>query len=216
MSLIAEFSVSSPELTLYEATTAVPGVTLELTNQIATDPERPVLFFWAVGDCLAEFDSAVRDDWTLTDVETYTELETRQLYRAQLSPEVELVSYPVWVAAGGSRLESTCSKGVWRNRFRFPDRDALHRIRQWCLDNDISFTLHHLYRESVEDGVGSGHDLTDDQVRTLTRAYESGYYEIPRRATAGDLAEDLGVSQQAVSERLRRAYAELIEACVLQ
>jgi hypothetical protein len=214
MSLIAEFSVSSPRLALYEATTAVPEATIELTNQVATDPERPVLFFWASCGDIEEIDSAVREDPTLTDVETYTDLGNKRFYRAHLSPEAGIVAYPVWVEAGASRLESTCSQGVWRNRFRLPDRKTLHNLRAWCLENDVSFSLHGLHRETA--GVGNDDQrLTDDQIRTLTRAYEAGYYEIPRRATAADVAEDLGVSQQAVSEQLRRAYATLIEEYVL-
>jgi len=32
-----------------------------------------------------------------------------------------------------------------------------------------------------------------------------GYFSVPREATAGDVADRLGVTKQAVSERLRRA-----------
>jgi hypothetical protein len=47
--------------------------------------------------------------------------------------------------------------------------------------------------------------LTPVQRRTLVVAIEQGYFEIPRQSTLDDLAADLGVSKQAVSERLRRA-----------
>jgi predicted DNA binding protein len=45
-------------------------------------------------------------------------------------------------------------------------------------------------------------------------AYERGFFDIPRRATAADLAAELDVSRQAVSERLRRGYAALVETHV--
>jgi predicted DNA binding protein len=43
-----------------------------------------------------------------------------------------------------------------------------------------------------------------------------GYYEVPRRVELEDLAEVLGVSRQAVSERLRRATGALARATVFR
>lgn len=210
MSLIVEFSVSSPELTLCETTSSVPSVKIELTDMIGTDPDRPVLFFWVTGDNLEAFDAELETDWSVTNVELYTELGEHRLYRVVLSSAVELVSYPVWVEAGGARLDSTCRNGVWRNRMRFPDRESFDEVRQWCLDNDIEFTLHRLYREA-DDGWENETAVSTQQARTLELAYENGYYEIPQGTTAARIADDLDISQQAVSERLHRAHATLIE-----
>lgn len=215
MSIIAEFSVTSPDLTLVEATTSVPSVTLELTEQAATDPERPVIYFWANGADLDAFETALAEDWTVTDVQCYTDLGDRRLYRAQLSDDLDLVSYPIWVEAGGVRLGSTCQNGVWRNRFRFPDRESFHEVREWSAENGLEFTLHNLFTET-DNGHGPGKtSLSPEQRETLVAAYESGLYDIPQRVTAADLAAELGISQQAVSERLHRAYATLVEEYVL-
>ena len=43
------------------------------------------------------------------------------------------------------------------------------------------------------------------------RAVEGGYYSIPRRMSAQDLADEFGISDQAVTERLRRAIVTLTE-----
>jgi hypothetical protein len=53
--------------------------------------------------------------------------------------------------------------------------------------------------------------LSDVQRETLRVAYESGYYSVPRAAALGELAARLGVSHQAISERLRRGVGSLIE-----
>ena len=53
--------------------------------------------------------------------------------------------------------------------------------------------------------------VTDKQRKALTRAFESGYYDIPRGVTTEELATDLGISHQALSERFRRAHKGLIE-----
>jgi predicted DNA binding protein len=215
MGLIAEFSVTSPELTLVEATKAVPSVTLELTAEHATDPERPVLFFWANGAELDAFDDALAADWSVTDVEMYTDLGDRRLYRAQLSDAVEIVSYPVWVEAGGVQLSATCQNGVWRNRFRFPDRDSFRDVREWSVDNGLEFTLHTLYTET-DNGHGPGETaLSPEQREVLEAAHEAGLYEIPQRASASDLADELDVSPQAISERLHRAHSTLVEEHII-
>lgn len=215
MGLIVEFSVSSPELALCEVTSSVPSVQVELTNMIGTDPDRPVLFFWVDGAGIDAFHDELRDDWSVTSVELHTDLDDRRLYRAMLSPEVELVSYPVWVEAGASRLNSTCQDGVWRNRMRFPDRESFDEVRQWCLDNDIAFTLHRMYTETTSESREHHTAISPQQAKALETAYRTGYYEIPQGTTATEIADELDISQQAVSERLHRAYATLIEEHVL-
>lgn len=40
-------------------------------------------------------------------------------------------------------------------------------------------------------------------------ALERGYFSVPRDAQIGDLADELGVSTNAVSQRLRRAMENL-------
>ncbi|ELY72350.1 Bacterio-opsin activator HTH domain protein [Natrinema pellirubrum DSM 15624] len=53
--------------------------------------------------------------------------------------------------------------------------------------------------------------LTDDQLAVLETAYDSGYFDIPREASATDLADELDVAQSTVSERLRTAERTLLE-----
>jgi len=215
MSIIVEASVRSPELALCAVTSEVPSVTLELTEMIATDPERPVTFFWAEGEDLDAFDAALRDDWTITDVEVYMDTDQRRLYRGVLSPDLDVVLYPVWVEAGASRLSSTCQNGVWRNRMRFPDRESFDEVRKWCLDHDISLTLHRLYTETTTGSDWAGAALSEQQARTLERAYEMGYYDIPQGTTAAEIATAFDISQQSLSERLHRGHAALIETFVV-
>ncbi len=62
---------------------------------------------------------------------------------------------------------------------------------------------------------GRREDLTMTQTRTLLDALERGYYQVPRQTTLVELADMYGVSDQAVSERLRRATAKLIESSLL-
>lgn len=53
-------------------------------------------------------------------------------------------------------------------------------------------------------------DLTEHQLLILIRAFEQGYYEIPRRIRTLDLAEEFKVSRYAVEKTLRKAENKLL------
>jgi predicted DNA binding protein len=59
--------------------------------------------------------------------------------------------------------------------------------------------------------------LTSRQREVLTRAYEMGYFEHPREATAGDVADALGISTSTFTEHLaaaqRKLLDDLLDAC---
>lgn len=59
----------------------------------------------------------------------------------------------------------------------------------------------------TEDGLPS---LTDKQVEALLAAHKAGYYEWPRRQTASQLAQGLGLSSSAFLDHLRTAEARII------
>lgn len=52
--------------------------------------------------------------------------------------------------------------------------------------------------------------ITDKQREAIRIAVENGYYEKPRRATLGDLAEQLDISRSAVSQRLTAVESKMI------
>ncbi|RQG91316.1 helix-turn-helix domain-containing protein [Natrarchaeobius halalkaliphilus] len=54
--------------------------------------------------------------------------------------------------------------------------------------------------------------LTDTQYETICAAHELGYFDVPREITLQELAAELDISHQALSERLRRSHAALISA----
>lgn len=60
--------------------------------------------------------------------------------------------------------------------------------------------------------TGNRSKLTDKQREALLTAFKRGYHEIPRDTTSSDLADELGISHQALSERFRRAYRHLVES----
>lgn len=70
---------------------------------------------------------------------------------------------------------------------------------------------------SVDDAgtyVPGGEDLlsplTDRQLEVFETAVEEGYYDVPRRATHKDIAENLGCAPSTVDEHLRKAESRVV------
>ncbi len=57
-------------------------------------------------------------------------------------------------------------------------------------------------------------DLSNVERETLEHAVRDGYFQSPRSATLGTLADEFGVSKPAVSKNLRRGQRKMIERVV--
>jgi predicted DNA binding protein len=53
--------------------------------------------------------------------------------------------------------------------------------------------------------------LTNKQVRAIKLAYNSGYYQIPRKKSTAVISFELGISRVSFRERIRRAEKRLVE-----
>jgi len=53
-------------------------------------------------------------------------------------------------------------------------------------------------------------ELTDRQKEILIKAKQSGYYEIPRKITTMELAQEFGISKTAILEHLRKAEGKIM------
>jgi hypothetical protein len=72
--------------------------------------------------------------------------------------------------------------------------------------------------ETTGEPFGSGrlgrvlrNELSQDQLTTLQTAHRLGYFDVPRRASAEDIAAELGIAQSTLSERLRLAENRLFD-----
>jgi len=57
-------------------------------------------------------------------------------------------------------------------------------------------------------------DLSETERETLEAAVSSGYFETPRNATLGHLADEFDVSKPAVSKNLRRGQRKMIQRVI--
>ena len=55
-------------------------------------------------------------------------------------------------------------------------------------------------------------NLTEKQMKALLAAIEGGYYEIPKRTTADELAGKLGTPRSTLEEHIRKAESKIVLA----
>lgn len=68
--------------------------------------------------------------------------------------------------------------------------------------------------EYTPEGRHLGSLLTDRQHQILTIAADSGYYEIPRRTTIKEIADEIGLGQSTVGEHLQKIEARILSRAV--
>jgi len=207
MQAISELFLSSPNLALAPTIATNPDAHVTVESQPAMDPDRRRFFVHVHCDDFDAFDDALAEDYTVTEPLVLSESEGFRIYRLTLTDDVITVS-PRMVELGGMVLTMASRGHGWRVELRISDRDTLVAFRSFCEANDIDYTLERLYQ--TDPGPDSGVGLTESQRETLLAAYDAGYFEVPRAASQADLAARLGVSDSAVSQRVRRAVAALV------
>ena len=96
-----------------------------------------------------------------------------------------------------------------------PDRERLTELIEALKETTAGVSLRRLTRIDDEGTDRSNtvvlelYDLTDKQREAATRAVAAGYYETPRQATVGELADELEISKSAMSQRLAAVESKL-------
>lgn len=208
MSVIAEFSVDSDDFALHESLTATPHMIVEIERVVATLEDKVMPYFWVSGGDQAEFETAFRNDESVQNITAVDEVDSGRLYRAEWTENVETIIY-AYVQIGATILQAIGRDENWELRMRFDDQDKLSQFQTYCRENDISFELNAL-KEQEQPMASAQYDLTTKQRETLVAALEAGYYDIPQEATMSELADELEISQQALSKRFHAGHKNLI------
>lgn len=207
MSLFGEFHIPSERLALHETLEAVPDIIVEVERVVATD-ELLTPYFWLSGGDTKDFEEAAEQDPTVEDLRRLDQFDEGTHYRAHWTDNVEALVY-AYTEVGAVILEATGAEMEWELRMRFDDRRCLTQFQEYCDEQDISFELSRLY-EISNPRSGAQFGLTRKQYNALTAAWEMGFFDTPRDVTLTEVAGELGITEQSLSQRLRRAYHTLI------
>lgn len=212
MSLIVEFSVAADEFLLEESLRAAPEIVVEIERVVANADGRVTPYIWVTDDGKGAFDASIRDDPSVEHVERVDVLDDGALYRAEWRDRGnDLVG--AYRTIDMAFLTATGRRARWWMRVRFDDRDEFDAFNDYRRDHDLWVSVERIYHPD-EPKSGGRFGLTPTQQETLSVALEAGYYGVPREVTHGELANRLGVSQQAVSDRLHRAHGNLVRSAL--
>jgi hypothetical protein len=212
VSVIADITVSATEFELGRILELTADERLELETMVPLG-EGVVPLFVIYDQTQATFETRVRDHPSVQGVQELDRHDDERLYTLQWNDSNDHL-FTAMRAVDAQLLTALGSATTWQFELRFPDRDALSQFHELCKDARVEVDLTRVYNPT-KPSVGPWYGLTEHQRETLIRAVTGGYYDIPRRMSTNDLAEAFDISDQAVTERLRRAITTLTENALL-
>ena len=214
MSTVVLVRIPAEEFALSKTLTELPDMEFEVERIVASDSDRVMPFVWTGGES-SEFDrldEMLSADPTVEEERLLTELDGERLYQMNWVSQIRVV-VQILVEQSGTILKAHGHDGQWLLRILFPDRDALSATHDFCEQYDLSLDIRNIFE--LRESPGGRYGLTEEQYRTLVTAAEMGYYEVPRRVKLEELAEELDITHQALSELLRRGHDTLIKDTLL-
>lgn len=208
---VAEVIVPATDFALSETFERLDDVQFEVERVVAQD-DRVLPFVWVTHDDADALTEALDADSTTADVEVLTDLDGERLYRMEWVDRIDALVYAL-VEEEGTVLSAAGRDRQWVLRFLFAEREALSRTYDHCVDRGLDLSVERVF--DIDDGRQGRFGLSDKQQDVIQQAFERGYYSIPRETSAQDLADELDVSHQALSERLRRAHESLVANTVM-
>jgi len=207
MVTIAEFAVPTDAFALAETLPRYPDVAVEADWMAAHVPDTTMPCIWATDGNADGFGETVAADRTVKEIMSTASFDGESLFHLQWSDEIgELVNE--LIDHQGIILEASGRGDTWRLRIRFMTREQFQDFQEYFAERDPSITLRHLF--PAKHPRHTRGDVTPEQQEVLMMAVEVGYFEVPRDGSIQDIADQLGVSDQAVSERLRRGTENLV------
>lgn len=209
MATIVEIQLPADEFALGYTLDTIEDVNFEVERIAAHDPETVMPYLWATNADPDELKQVLTEDGSVDAVEKIAHpADDEALYRMEWIDSVETLIH-ILVEEEGTILTAEGRQDGWFMRILFPDREALSRSYEFYKENKLRFDLKRIY--NVDGGKEGRVGLTEGQEEAVTAAYDHGYYDVPRGVDLTKLAEVIGVSHQALSERLRRGHKTLVE-----
>ncbi|WP_158056674.1 helix-turn-helix domain-containing protein [Halorussus halophilus] len=207
MNLVAEFTLPVSEFALEDAFEAVPELCVEAERVVAHPTGRLLPYLWTRGGSPDAVDEAVRSDETTAEVSKLNETDNATLYHVEWNEHVSeaierlLSSDPVV-------LTGCATRDGWDFTMRFRHREDLSKLQTELDRASVDAELKRLHTPELPT-TGGQFVLTEKQYEAFHVALEAGYFEVPRETNLSELSDEIGISSQAVSKRLRRAQQTL-------
>ncbi|MEF8779218.1 MAG: helix-turn-helix domain-containing protein [Haloferacaceae archaeon] len=208
MATVMEFSSPTEEFPLGSVFENLPGVTVELERLI---PHETLIipYFWVRGVEAEDIEASFEAHTGVSNIRLVDSVEDEYLMRAEWEQEYFGILSAL-AKANVVVLSGIGTKDGWRFEVRGESQEAIAEFREYCQKNDIRMSITAVH--AMLPIQGEGYELTETQREALVLAYERGYFNTPREASLEEIADELGITQQSLSSRLRRGHRRLVGA----
>ncbi|AHF99609.1 bacterio-opsin activator [Halostagnicola larsenii XH-48] len=205
MTTIAEITITAADFALADTCQSNPDLELRVES-VAGEGKHPMTLVWFSSCDREAVESALADDSTVTDFKQLLTSSdgTERLYRLEYDSNVTERCECVF-EYDGSILDAKVSDGQWTLRLLFPRRESLSSAIEAIEGFDVTVDVRRMVEADRNADLEASAALTEPQREAIAEAYRQGYYDVPREISLEELARELNISHQALSERLRRA-----------
>lgn len=207
--LIATFSLPHDAVALEETFQELPGLEVEAERIVAHSRAWVMSGLWTANAEFESIDDVLASDPSVNEIIDDYEFADEKYYLLDWNDDVN-ERIDIYIDQRASILGAEADADNWQIRIRFFSQDQFDTFRHTLNKEGIAFELRDLTEPGAPRQTFGG--LTPDQRDALMVAWEYGYFEIPRQTTTREIAAEIGISHQALSERLRRGITNLIGA----
>lgn len=211
MAIEASFVTTEGEFPLAEVFAKFPAGQIELDRVVPTN-KALVPYFWLEDVEESEITMSGIEHPGIDGLRVIDDVDGGVFVRIDWNFEYESILTGI-LETGVSLVSAIGKEDRWTFELRATDQDDISAFQTYCRDRDIPVELTQLHALSP---VRDDYDLTDAQREALTLAYARGYYDSPREASQEELAEELGITRQAVASRLQRGTRRLIAGSIVE
>lgn len=205
MPVLAEISIPREEFVLGSVFDEHPECTVEFERVVPFDTEGTLLFR-ADGSDPSSVATTI-SDWTHAGQTT--------VHGEGIEPPLLEVSlngtsdYFIDTLADSAAhvFEARGDPETWEFQLQFADHSDLVGFNEQLTEAGIPVTLNRLSNPTAS--VRSS--LSAEQREAVSMAYRQGYFEVPRNCTIQHLADEVGISDSAFSQRLRRGVGICVQ-----
>ena len=208
MATVMEFTSPVAEFPLGSVFENLPGATVELERLI---PHETLIipYFWVRDVETEDIEAAFEAHSGVSNIRVVDSVEDEYLMRAEWESEYFGILSAL-AKANVVVLSGIGTKEEWRFEVRGESQETLAEFREYCQENDIPIAITAVH--AMLPIQREGYELTETQREALVLAYERGYFDSPRESSLEEIADELGITQQSLSSRLRRGHRRLIGA----
>ncbi|WP_411964770.1 helix-turn-helix domain-containing protein [Haloferax sp. YSMS24] len=173
----------------------------------------PVPYFTVQGSDVDAVDTLLEEHARVEQYELVASSPEQCLYRCQWEIEDDGIIETIRTCDGIVQRMAGTSDG-WVLSVFFPSNEHAAQFHDACLDRRIDIDVRRVERSRLDERQLPDYGLSEKQRRALQLAFERGYFETPKEASLADVADEIGISEQALSQRLRRGLNGLVETVI--